>query len=82
MYRNVSKAPDSLQDMTPTPIMISNQENSMKWIARLLPIPNTELADNKYSWGSLTLSVLDSIPTNAIDFRTGSTILGYLAFFF
>lgn len=81
VYRNVSKAPDSLRDMTLTPITISNQENSMKWIARLLPMPNTELADNKYSWGSLTLSVLDSIPTNAIDFRTGSTILGYLAFF-
>lgn len=51
-------------------------------MARLLPKLNTELADNKYSWGSLTLSVLDSIPTNAIDFHTGSTILGYLAFFF
>lgn len=50
-------------------------------MARLLPKLNTELADNKYSWGSLTLSVLDSKPTNAIDFHTGSTILGYLAFF-
>lgn len=61
----------------------TNPNNDFKSRKRyeVLPKLNTELADNKYSWGSLTLSVLDSIPTNAIDFHTGSTILGYLAFF-